>query len=199
MVNRHFREQYDDALDLLSARPGAGRARHRHRRRLRVSTTTSAARAGPPIRRATWAASTRDPHADAGRPRRHLVPARPHPARLSGIAGDARSSPGRSARGNLQYAAMWKVAQRMTEKPVKFGTYRRSWSPSRCRTGTTRAITERMLAIADALNEEYHELADAGCPVIQFEEPQIHMLGGAQDQRQGHQPGIHASRCSIAR
>ena len=26
------------------------------------------------------------------------------------------------ARGNLQYAAMWKTAQRMTTKPVKFGT-----------------------------------------------------------------------------
>ena len=25
-------------------------------------------------------------------------------------------------RGDLQYAAMWKVAQRMTKKPVKFGT-----------------------------------------------------------------------------
>jgi 5-methyltetrahydropteroyltriglutamate--homocysteine methyltransferase len=33
-----------------------------------------------------------------------------------------------------------------------------------------------MFAIADALNEEYHELADAGCPVIQIEEPQIHLL-----------------------
>jgi len=26
------------------------------------------------------------------------------------------------------------------------------------------------------LNEEYHELADAGCPVIQIEEPQIHLI-----------------------
>ena len=33
-----------------------------------------------------------------------------------------------------------------------------------------------MLAIADAFNEEYHELADAGCPVIQIEEPQIHLI-----------------------
>src|SRR5262249_21921296 len=33
-----------------------------------------------------------------------------------------------------------------------------------------------ILAIADALNAELHDLADAGCPVIQFEEPQIHML-----------------------
>ena len=33
-----------------------------------------------------------------------------------------------------------------------------------------------MLAIADALNQEYHELADAGCPVIQIEEPQLHLI-----------------------
>jgi len=33
-----------------------------------------------------------------------------------------------------------------------------------------------MFAIAEALNEEYHELADAGCPVIQIEEPQIHLV-----------------------
>src|SRR3979490_2343080 len=33
-----------------------------------------------------------------------------------------------------------------------------------------------MFAVAEALNEEYHELADAGCPVIQIEEPQIHLI-----------------------
>ncbi len=40
-----------------------------------------------------------------------------------------------------------------------------------------------MLAIADAFNAEYHELADAGCPVIQIEEPQIHLAAarGIQD------------------
>ena len=36
--------------------------------------------------------------------------------------------------------------------------------------------TERTWAISDALNAELHELADAGCPVIQMEEPQIHMV-----------------------
>jgi 5-methyltetrahydropteroyltriglutamate--homocysteine methyltransferase len=39
-----------------------------------------------------------------------------------------------------------------------------------------KSVPDRMFAIADALNEEYHELADAGCPVIQIEEPQIHLL-----------------------
>ena len=37
-------------------------------------------------------------------------------------------------------------------------------------------VRERILAISGALNEELHGLADAGCPVFQFEEPQIHLL-----------------------
>ena len=45
-----------------------------------------------------------------------------------------------------------------------------------------KSLPERMFAIADALNEEYHELADAGCPVIQIEEPQIHLIAGARIQ-----------------
>ena len=32
------------------------------------------------------------------------------------------------------------------------------------------------MALSDAFNEELHVLADAGCPVIQMEEPQIHLL-----------------------
>ena len=39
-----------------------------------------------------------------------------------------------------------------------------------------KSVPDRMFAIADAFNEEYHELADAGCPVIQIEEPQIHLI-----------------------
>ena len=32
------------------------------------------------------------------------------------------------------------------------------------------------MALSDAFNAELHDLADAGCPVIQLEEPQIHLL-----------------------
>ena len=39
-----------------------------------------------------------------------------------------------------------------------------------------KSIKDRILAVTDALNAELHDLADAGCPVIQFEEPQIHLL-----------------------
>jgi len=35
---------------------------------------------------------------------------------------------------------------------------------------------ERTWALSEALNAELNDLADAGCPVIQMEEPQIHMV-----------------------
>jgi 5-methyltetrahydropteroyltriglutamate--homocysteine methyltransferase len=35
---------------------------------------------------------------------------------------------------------------------------------------------ERTMALSNALNKELNELADAGCPIIQLEEPQIHMV-----------------------
>jgi 5-methyltetrahydropteroyltriglutamate--homocysteine methyltransferase len=45
------------------------------------------------------------------------------------------------SRGNLQYTAMWKAAQRFTTRPVKFGAVsRRRLSRLRCRTATTRAF-----------------------------------------------------------
>jgi 5-methyltetrahydropteroyltriglutamate--homocysteine methyltransferase len=78
--------------------------------------------------------------------------------------------------GDLQYAAMWKVAQRMTKKPVKFGTIGPELVAFAVQDKYYKSVKDRILAISDALNEELHSLADAGCPVIQFEEPQIHML-----------------------
>ena len=80
------------------------------------------------------------------------------------------------SRGDLQYAAMWKVAQRMTKKPVKFGTIGPELVAFAVQDKHYKSIKDRILAITDALNEELHSLADAGCPVIQFEEPQIHLL-----------------------
>jgi 5-methyltetrahydropteroyltriglutamate--homocysteine methyltransferase len=79
-------------------------------------------------------------------------------------------------RGELQYAQMWKVAQRMTKRPVKFGTIGPELVAFAVSDTHYKSPRDRILAISDALNEELHALADAGCPVIQFEEPQIHML-----------------------
>ncbi|MBT4428570.1 MAG: cobalamin-independent methionine synthase II family protein [Rhodospirillaceae bacterium] len=81
---------------------------------------------------------------------------------------------GPATRGDLEYTDIWRAAQRVTDKPVKLG----------CCCGQLTELlldheyysdrVEAMTAISQALNEEYHELADAGCPVIQLEEPCLH-------------------------
>jgi 5-methyltetrahydropteroyltriglutamate--homocysteine methyltransferase len=81
-------------------------------------------------------------------------------------------------RGDLQYAEMWKTAQRLTTKPVKFGTVTPEIVGFAVQDEYYKDMPSRIMAISDALNEELHDLADAGCPVIQMEEPQIHMLAG---------------------
>jgi len=74
----------------------------------------------------------------------------------------------------LQYTALWKCAQRLTKKPVKFGTITAELVAQSARDEHYKDRRERILAVAAALNAELTELADAGCPVIQIEEPQIH-------------------------
>jgi 5-methyltetrahydropteroyltriglutamate--homocysteine methyltransferase len=86
-------------------------------------------------------------------------------------------------RGDLQYTTLWKTAQRLTKRPVKFGAVSAEIVAFASQDRYYKTLPERMLAIADAFKEEYTELADAGCPVIQIEEPQIHLAAarGIQD------------------
>lgn len=77
--------------------------------------------------------------------------------------------------GDLQFSAMWRAAQRMTGKPIKFGTITPELLAASVEDDYYKDPVERTMAISDALNRELHDLADAGCPVIQMEEPQIHM------------------------
>jgi 5-methyltetrahydropteroyltriglutamate--homocysteine methyltransferase len=79
-------------------------------------------------------------------------------------------------RGNMQYAQLYKAAQRMTGKPVKFGTVTPELVAFAVQDFHYKDVRERIWALSDAFNEELHALADAGCPVIQMEEPQIHLL-----------------------
>ena len=65
-------------------------------------------------------------------------------------------------RGELQYAAMFKVAQRMTKKPVKFGTIGPELVAFAVQDKHYKSLKDRILAITDALNAELHDLADAG-------------------------------------
>ncbi len=78
--------------------------------------------------------------------------------------------------GNLQYSEMWKVAQRMTTRPVKFGTILPELLAAACDDDYYKDPVERTWALSDAINAELDALADAGCPVLQMEEPQIHMV-----------------------
>lgn len=79
-------------------------------------------------------------------------------------------------RGELQYAELYKAAQRMTKKPVKFGTVTPELVAFAVQDSHYKDLPERIWAFSEAFNEELHDLADAGCPVIQMEEPQIHLL-----------------------
>jgi 5-methyltetrahydropteroyltriglutamate--homocysteine methyltransferase len=78
--------------------------------------------------------------------------------------------------GNLQYTEMWKTAQRLTRKPVKFGTILPELLAAAVADDYYKDPVERCWAFSEALNQELNRLADAGCLVIQLEEPQIHMV-----------------------
>jgi 5-methyltetrahydropteroyltriglutamate--homocysteine methyltransferase len=79
-------------------------------------------------------------------------------------------------RGDLQYTAMWKAAQRLTKKPVKFGTITPELLAAAVDDRYYKDPVERIYALGNAINGELVDLAGAGCPVIQLEEPQIHMI-----------------------
>ena len=81
---------------------------------------------------------------------------------------------GKLTRGPLEYTAIWQVAQRLTDKPVKFGAI--------CAPGIASMLWDEhyhddralILDLCDIMNAEFKELAAAGCPVIQVEEPRHH-------------------------
>jgi 5-methyltetrahydropteroyltriglutamate--homocysteine methyltransferase len=87
----------------------------------------------------------------------------------------------RIARGPLEYARVWKVAQRQTRKTVKFGAISAQMLATGVHDAHFKSRRELILALSAVMNEELHELADAGCPVIQVEEPAIHGMVGVDD------------------
>ena len=175
MVTRRFREQYEDALTCY--------IRDQELAGLDI-VTDGDCRFDDDVGGQSWTAYP--PMHMSGFER--LNP-RPTPAGRGGIAFprghilhdylESRVMPvvtGPLGRGDLQYTAMWKAAQRITEKPVKWGAVSAEIVTFAVQDAHYKSVPDRMFAIADALNEEYHELADAGCPVIQIEEPQIHLI-----------------------
>ncbi len=80
----------------------------------------------------------------------------------------------RISRGPLHFAAIWKTAQKMTGRPVKLGSICATCLPMMLWNEYYENDRDMIMDIAAAMNEEYRELAAAGCPVIQIEEPVHH-------------------------
>jgi 5-methyltetrahydropteroyltriglutamate--homocysteine methyltransferase len=175
MVNSRFREQYTDALSIyLREQESAG---------LDICTDGDC-RFDQDVGGQSW--TNYPPRHMSGFEHGHPRLAR---AGAGGIAFprghilhdylEARVMPkivGPVGRGEMQYAELWKTAQRLTRKPVKFGTVTPELVAFAVQDQHYEDMPSRIMAISDAFNEELHDLADAGCPIIQMEEPQIHLL-----------------------
>jgi 5-methyltetrahydropteroyltriglutamate--homocysteine methyltransferase len=83
----------------------------------------------------------------------------------------------RIAAGPLQYAALFKTAQRLSSRPVKFGAISAQTLAKMLVNRHYASERELILDIADVFNEELRQVAAAGCQVIQVEEPRHHISG----------------------
>src|SRR5712692_4329340 len=175
MVISRFREQYVDALSVyLREQEVAG---------LDI-VTDGDCRFDQDVGGQSW--TSYPPHHMAGFDTQHPQLARVGAGGIAFPRGhilhdylEARVMPrivGPIGRGEMQYAEIWKAAQRLTTKPVKFGTVTPELVAFAVQDGHYQTLPDRIMAMSDAFNEELHDLADAGCPIIQMEEPQIHLL-----------------------
>ena len=87
-------------------------------------------------------------------------------------------------RGPLEYAALWQMAQRFSDRPVKFGAICAPALASMLWNEYYPDDRALVLDLCDIMNAEFKELAAAGCPVIQVEEPRHHGLTMTKDWRE---------------
>ncbi len=83
--------------------------------------------------------------------------------------------------GPWQYTAIWQITQRLTDKPVKFGAISVDSLSHMIRDEAYDTYRDLLLDLADIANREYRQLADAGCPIIQIEEPLHHIMASDAD------------------
>ena len=91
---------------------------------------------------------------------------------------ESRSMPrcvGKIGRGTLEYTDVWKTAQQMTDRPVKFGTITPEVLGLSIGNDFYEGHEELITDISNAINDELADLARAGCQVVQLEEPNIHL------------------------
>lgn len=89
---------------------------------------------------------------------------------------------GRIGAGPLEFDKHWRIAQARTDRPVKFGTVSTQLVASMLELRTDEYSINRrdlMWDLATVMNGELRRLADAGCRVIQIEEPLMHFVGGS--------------------
>jgi 5-methyltetrahydropteroyltriglutamate--homocysteine methyltransferase len=84
---------------------------------------------------------------------------------------------GAIASDRLEYAALFKVAQRLSARPVKFGAITGQSLAKMLVNRHYPSDRALILALADLFNAELKAVAAAGCQVIQVEEPQHHIAG----------------------
>jgi 5-methyltetrahydropteroyltriglutamate--homocysteine methyltransferase len=82
---------------------------------------------------------------------------------------------GRIGRGELQYSEIWKVAQELTERPVKFGTITPEVLGLSVGNDFYDSYRELVMELSDAIREELTEVAACGCAALQLEEPNVHL------------------------
>jgi 5-methyltetrahydropteroyltriglutamate--homocysteine methyltransferase len=83
---------------------------------------------------------------------------------------------GEIGRGRLHYTDVWKTAQELTDRPVKFGTITPEVLGLSIGNDHYANDEELIVALSDAIRAELTDLAHAGCPVIQLEEPNVHLM-----------------------
>jgi 5-methyltetrahydropteroyltriglutamate--homocysteine methyltransferase len=84
--------------------------------------------------------------------------------------------------GTVEFDKLWRIAQSKTDRPVKFGTVSTQFVASMLELRTDRygeSRRELMWDMATAMNRELRKVADAGCRVIQIEEPLMHFVAAS--------------------
>jgi 5-methyltetrahydropteroyltriglutamate--homocysteine methyltransferase len=89
--------------------------------------------------------------------------------------------------GALELDKLWRIAQSRTDRPVKMGVVSSQLVASMLELRTDQYAENKrdlMWDMATAMNVELRRLADAGCRVIQIEEPLMHFVAqGTRDER----------------
>lgn len=99
--------------------------------------------------------------------------------RMPAVTGDIEDG------GPLEFAKLWRLTQARTQLPVKFGTVSTQFIANMITVNTGRYPEnkrELMWDMAGVMNGELRRLADAGCKVIQIEEPLLHFIAATSPQ-----------------